>query len=236
MNFKFLHFVYSLVLCSTPVSAEIPGSSGVSFRTFGSSVAPDDLYYDVKGKDTRLIIIESARSPFVKAPVSDTKKIVFYRLVTDPDDVQVREEAAVADISAAGPWPLLIFIQDPKSAKRYQVIAIADDLKAFPFPSCRFINLTAVDLFGKYGEQKLSLEANGFLQIDPQLKSSTDTETRYTMIGMGTPKGPRLLYNNNWAVRPTQRTMVFISSKEEKMHIMRITDDIGLYTPSATED
>ena len=236
MNFKFLQFVFSLVLFFTPVSAEIPDSSGVHFRTLGWTVAPDDLFFDVKGKDTRLLIIKSARSPFVKAPVSDTKKIVFYRLVPGPDDALVREEAAVADVSAAGAWPLLIFTPDPKSAKRYQVIAISDDLKAFPFPSCRFINLTPVNLFGKYGDQKLNLAANGFLQIDPQLKSPTDVETRYTVVSMSTPKGPRLLYSNNWAVRPTQRTLVFISSKEEKMHVMRIPDDIGLYTPPVSED
>jgi len=199
----------------------------VRFRTFGWMTAPDDLYFDSKGRNTKLSIIDSARSEFNDAPT--VKKLVFYRLIPGPEGKPVREEAASVDISAAGPWPLLIFMANPDSPKRYQVAAVSDDLKTFPIPSCRFVNLTKVDIYANYGDQQIKVPAKGIELLDPRLKSATETETRYIRVGMKTPEGPRLLYSNNWVVRPTQRTLVFIFPQDDRMQVMRIADDISLY-------
>jgi hypothetical protein len=232
MKFKLIQIVGCVSLMSiTPVCAEIPDCTGISFRTFGWMVAPDDLYYEVNGRDIRVPVIASARSSFLKVPKVD--RMVFYRLVPGPEEKLVREEAAVVDLSTAGSWPLLIFATQPQEPKRYRVAAIADDLKAFPFPSCRFVNFTPVDLYAKYGDQQVKVAAQGEALLDPGLKSTTDTETRYATVSIHTEQGPRVLYGNNWAVRSNQRTLVFIYAQDQKMQVMRIQDDIALYAEPA---
>ena len=231
MNSKFCRVVVFLVLSWTPVWAQNPPEAGKSsFRTLGWMVSLDDLYYDLNGRDTKFSITEAARSVFSEIP-KDAKKLVFYRLVPGPKDKPVREEAASVDISAAGPWPLLIFMANPDDPKKFRVAAIADDLKAFPFPSCRFVNLTAVDLDANYGDQKVKISAKGIALIDIQTKSSKESDTRYTTVSMKTPEGPRLLYSNYWGVNPSQRTLVFIFSQDKLFQIMRVADHVSTYTP-----
>ena len=126
--------------------AQVPADDGrVHFRTLGWQVAPNDLYFESKGKDIKLSVHESARSVFQLHAKTET--IVFYRLIPGPEGEMVREEACTANISAAGPWPLIVFMKTKESPKRYRVIAISDDLKKFPIPSCRFINLTKFDIY-----------------------------------------------------------------------------------------
>ncbi|MDP3851844.1 MAG: hypothetical protein Q8Q59_15175 [Luteolibacter sp.] len=232
MNSNLFRVVVGLLLTLPSLLAQTPSAEGgIRFRTFGWQLSADDLYYEVKGRDTRISVTDSARSVFNLAPKG--RQIVFYRLVPGPDDKPLREQAATVDIAAAGPWPLLIFTNDPKAPKRYRVAAIADDLKVFPFPSCRFVNFSQVDLYARFGDQKIKLPAKGVERIDPHLKSATETETRYITVSMDTPEGPRLLYSNNWAVRPSHRTLVFIFPQDEQLQIMRIADDIALYAPTA---
>ena len=219
-------WVFSLM----PALAQSPPEVKVRFRTLGWMVAPDDLYYKVKGGDAKVSIIDAARSVFYDAP-TDKKNLVFYRLVPGPDGKNVREPAAEVDISSAGPMPLLIFMGNPDDPKNYRVAAIADDLKAFPFPCCRFVNFTPVELFAKYGDQKVKVAAKGIELIDPRLKSMTEPETRYTSVSMMTEEGPRLLYSNNWVAHPTQRTLVFVFALDGQFHIMRIADSLSLHLP-----
>jgi len=231
MNSKFCRVVVFLVLSWTPVWAQNPPEPGKSgFRTLGWMVSQDDLYYDLAGQDTKLSIIEATRSAFSEIP-KDAKKLVFYRLVPGPKDKPVREEAASVDLSGTGPWPLLIFMANPEAPKHYRVAAIADDLKVFPFPSCRFVNFTPVELDVTYGDQKIKVPAKGIERVDIRTKSSNESETRFATVSMKTPEGPRLLYTNNWVVNPSQRTLAFIFSQDKLFQIICIEDHISLYTP-----
>lgn len=232
MNSNLCRIACGLILCLTPVLAQTSPEPGkVRFRTCGWRVAPDDLYYDLDGRDTKVSIVESGRSAFNDTP-RDAKQIVFYRLVAGPAQAKpVREVAATVNIAAAGPWPLVIFMANPEEPKHYRVAAIADDLKTFPFPSCRFVNLTTVDLYARYGDQKVKVAVKGVERLDPNLKSTTEPETRYTTVSIITPQGPKMLYSNNWAVRPTQRTLVFVFAQDDRLQLMRLGDDLALYTP-----
>jgi hypothetical protein len=232
MKSNLRRWIFALLLSLTPVLAQTetsPEKGGVRFRTFGWMTAPDDLHYDSKGRDTKVSVFDSARSGFHE--LSKVKQLVFYRLLPGPEGKRMQEEAATVDISAAGPWPLLIFRADPDSPKRYQVVAVADDLKAFPFPSCQFVNMTKVDVYANYGDLQIRVAAEGIEMVDPRLKYATETETRYVRIGMKTQEGPRLLYSNNWVVRPTERTLVFVLPLNGRLQVMRITDDMALYVP-----
>ena len=214
----------------TSLFAQAPTEDGrIHFRTFGWQVAPDDLYYDSKGKDNKLTVYNSDRSAFNDYVKSE--QIVFYRLVPGPEGRLIHEEAAIVNLAAAGTWPLLIFTKSPDSPKRYRVAAISDDLKSFPFPSLRFMNLTAVDLYAKFGDQTLKISAKGMEVIDPHITSTDQLETRFTQIATLTEEGPSLLYSNYWVVRPTQRTLVFVFPQDESVQIIRIVDDIAQYIP-----
>ena len=200
-----------------------PEEHKVRFRTLGWQVAADDLLYELKHHDSSISVTEAARSIFFEAPKE--KQIVFYRLVPGPDDKEVREIAATVDISKAGPMPLLLFMADPAAPNHYLVTASADDPKAFPFPSARFINLTAEDLNGSYGVQKFNLPRKGIVQLDPRLNPNGGPQGLLATVSRDTPQGPQLLYNTNWVVRPNYRTLVFIFPQDKRTSVMRITDD-----------
>ncbi len=199
-----------------------PEEHRVRFRTLGWQVAADDLLYELKHHDSSISVTEAARSIFFEAPKG--KQIVFYRLVPGPDDKEVREIAATVDISKAGPMPLLLFMADPAAPNHYLVTASADDPKAFPFPSARFINLTAEDLKVTYGDDKFVLQHKGIVLKDSHLNPKGGPQGLLTTISRDTPQGPQLLYRNNWVVRPNYRTLVFIFSQDKRPCVMRITD------------
>lgn len=233
MSKKLLHFSL-LVLCLSAFAAaglSAMDSGTVRFRTFGALVASDELYYDCKGVETKVALYDSARSNFYE--FTPGKPLVFYRLAKGADGKPVHEEAAVATITNAGVWPLLFFIPNSPVDKRFTVTALADDLKSFPFPSCRFINQSDFAIDCKYGEQAVKLPAHGALLIDPRLKTGTSSETRYTTLSVVTPEGTRLLYSNNWVVRPNQRTLVFIASQGDGIQVTRIVDDQCQYIDPA---
>ena len=226
MTSQLRRFVLYLLLGSTSLFSQgqrpdVP----VHFRTFGFQVAPDDLYYECKGVDVKVVVIDSARSVFIDQ--ATTNSIVFYRLVPGPDGKPVHEDAAVADITDAGPWPLLVFMKNANDPEHYKITVIADDFKSFPFPACRFVNLASMDIDAAYGGQSVKIKAGSIKLINPQLKSAGQTETRYTTLSKSTPQGPYLLYSNNWVVRPTQRTLVFIAPQGDGLQVTRIIDDWG---------
>ena len=223
-----IRLLFLFFISWTTLFAQLPTDDGlVHFRTFGWQVAPGDLYFESKGKDIKLSVIDSARSVFNDH--AKTESIVFYRLVPGPDGKLVHEEAAVVNISAAGQWPLVVFMKTETTPKRYKAVAISDDLKTFPIPSCRFINLTPIELYAKLGDQDMKVPAKGVELLDPHLKSAIEPEARYASIHAMTASGPLMLYSNNWMMRPTQRTMVFIFPQDDTLQVMRIVDDLGQY-------
>ena len=208
--------------------AQVPPDDGrVHFRTFGLQVAPKDLYFESKGKDIKINVMNSTRSVF--QPHAKAETIVFYRLVPGPEGKMVHEEACTANISAAGPWPLIVFMKTNESPKRYRAVAYSDDLKTFPIPSTRFLNLTPFDIYAKHGDQALKVPANGLELLKSELKSTVESETRYTIIKALKGNVPMALYGDNWMMRPTQRTFVFIYPSNDSLEVMPIVDDIAQY-------
>lgn len=223
-----------LILSVTPLfSKETKPDKTVHFRTFGATAATHDLFYHFKGADTKVAVIESARSIFLDH--EDKGPITFYRLVPKSEGKFEREEVASASIEGAGASPLLIFTETADSPKHYQIRVVADDLKAFPFPFCRFINLSPIAIDVSYGGESLHIPPQAIEMIDPRLETSDQPETRYTTLTKPTQNGPVLLYSNNWVVSPNQRTMVVISEEGEGITVTRIVDDKGQYAPLRTK-
>jgi hypothetical protein len=219
---KLLALLYTIIC--TALHAQIPNNEGnIHFRTVGWKVEADDLYYESENKLVKIAVYDSSRSP--NWPHPKTTTITFFRLVPNPEGKLVREEVAIVDVTAAGPKPLLVFMPIPESPKSYRVTAVADDLKVFPVPTSRFINLTLADLYIKFGEQELKLPAKNMALLDPHLKNADIPEARYTMMYVQTANGPLRVYSNNWAVRPTERTLVFIFAEGSALKVMSIVDD-----------
>ena len=226
---KFFRLLIFGLTCLASVMAEVPSDDGlIHFRTFGVHVAPKDLYFESKGKDIKINVANSARSVFQHHANAET--IVFYRLIPGPEGKMVHEEACTVNISAAGPWPLIVFMKTNESPKRYSAVAISDDLKTFPIPSTRFFNLTPIDIYAKHGDQALKVPANSLELLKSELKSYVESETRYTILKAIKDNVPMTLYSNNWVMLPTQRTLVFIYPSYDSLQVMLIVDDIAQYT------
>lgn len=212
------------IVAFSSLTAQVPASGEkIKFCTFGWKVTPDDLYYESEGKVIKLVVYSSSRSTPQDYPKAAT--IAFFRWVSGPEGKLVREEAATVNLGAAGPRPLLVFMATPESPKRYRVAAIADDTKAFPVPSYRFINLTAVEIYIKCGGQTLKLPAQNAGMLDSQLKKVDTPETIQTMIYVVVEDGPLRVYASNRVVRPNERSMVFVFPEDNRLKVMFIADD-----------
>lgn len=201
------------------------------FRTLGWQLSLDDIYYEYKGENTPVQVYASARSTFYEYAPSRTSQpetaadsILFYRLGTNAEGEEIRIPVAQADLSKAGDWPLLIFRPNSSQTSGISVTAISDDLKSFPAPNFRFVNLTPAPLEIQMGKANTTVQAKSMIMIDPKIKGD-GTETRFTTVTVDTQQGPRRIYSNNWAVRPNQRTMVLIMAKDGQLGVQRIVDN-----------
>jgi hypothetical protein len=231
---KFNFFTLALLLFAGPwfLRAQAPDNkSGLNFRTLGWGVSADDLFVKIKGKLQPIMVTDTARSPFY--PHDKTDKIVIYRMLPGPDKEPVPTPIAQANITTAGEWPLLIFLPATTgSPSPYRIVALADDIRSFPASAYRFINLTDMELKIALGDQSHTLKGEGIHQFNLNMKNSTEAETRYVSVSLNTPK-PEILYGNNWAVRPGQRTLVIIFKQNGVMQINRVNDNVAAYTLEA---
>jgi hypothetical protein len=223
--------LFLLALCLAGLAqlrAQAPAADGrLHFRTLGWRVSTTDLFIQRAGQAVPIVVTDTARSPFYAHERAE--RIVLYRLVPGPENKPVPAPIAQVDVSAAGDWPLLVFLPAPEgSPQPYRVVALADDLRSFPAPASRFINLTQVELKASLGDQRFTLAPRGMHQVDPGLKPDSAPETRYAAVAIEGPT-PRLLYGNNWVVRPTQRTLVIIFAQDGAMQINRLVDDVLSY-------
>lgn len=226
-----LRFFFLLLISLGSLHAQAPAEDGrLHFRTLGWMTSASDLFYEQAGKDVAVSVADSSRSVFFTHQPAE--RISFYRLVPGADGKLVRQAAGDADLTQAGQWPLLLFFKTGDGpADPYRIVSLADDLKSFPAPSCRFINLTPVELRASFGDQRFTLASRAMQQITPEVKSDGSPQTRYVTISLPSAQGSRPLYGNNWAVRPAQRTLVIIFPQNSVMQVHRIVDDIGQYTP-----
>ncbi|MBC8038972.1 MAG: hypothetical protein H7Y06_00350 [Opitutaceae bacterium] len=223
-----LLYVCLVALCSAQDNAK---QVGLRFRTFGWQVAADGLLCEIGGKEVPLEVLEASRSRFYD--YSGPLTIVVYRLVPGPEGKKVRQTVATADISAAGRWPLLVFMPDKeKGPEAIRIVPLADDLSAFPAPQFRFVNFTPVMLGLTLGKERVALAPRALHALDPALKSGEGTTTRYFVVSIASEEGPKMLYANNWVVRPTQRTLVFIFATDNALQVRRIVEDVNQFAPS----
>ncbi len=227
MTFKLialLGFIFGLncALAQTPSAAE-----KLQFRTFGWEVSPTDLYYEHQGKDVKLMVTHSARSPFYA--FEKRNELALYKLVPGPEGKMVRKVVAVANLTSAGPWPLIVLRKSGESGDALKAVALADDPKSFPFNTCRFINLTETDLYAKYGEEKLKIPAKGIEAADMKAKSTSEPEVRNTMLVALTGDGPVVIYSNNWVVSHDKRVLVIITHSASGLRVSRISDSADQY-------
>ncbi len=226
-NCYFLPLLFAFCVTSARAQAVDPLEK-MQFRTLGWEVSLKDLYYDYKGKDVKIAVVHSARSPFYALDVGDT--ISFYELIPNPDKPPTRKIVAVADVSTTKPWPLIVFRAGNQPGGMFKVSAIADDPKSFPYNTCRFINLTESDLYAKYGDEQIKIPAKGVESASMKLSSTEKGKIRNTMLVALTGDGPLLVYSNNWIVSHNNRVLVFINPSPSGIRVSRIADSAEQYS------
>ena len=229
MKFKYFFLPLLFVFCFPRVWSQTEDSvDKKQFRTLGWEVSLKDIYYDYKGKDVKVAVVHSARSPFYALDAGDS--ISFYELISNADKPPTRKVVAVADISTTKPWPLIVFRAGNQAEGMFKVTAIADDPKSFPFNTCRFINLTEADLYAKYGGEQIKIPAKGIESASMKLSSTEKGKIRNTMLVALTGDGPLLVYSNNWIVSHNNRVLVFINPSPSGIRVSRIADSAEQYS------
>jgi len=78
---------------------------------------------------------------------------------------------------------------DTAAPNHYQVTAIPDGPKTFPFPSCRFVNLTAVVLNATYGNEKVEVPPKGMAMTYPTPESQRRKPSPFCLCKHGHAAG-----------------------------------------------
>lgn len=216
-----------LILGMNPTLFAQGTSGALHFRTMGWGVAAEDLFYSMGGKDVSVRIFDAGRSGF--QAYSKRKEIRFYRIVKKEDGTEERVIVAKGDLTGSGPTPLLIMTKSKAAPDQLVMTVIADDLKAFPEQTCRFVNFTPLDIGVTVGRKAATIPRGGIQLVDTDL--GNDGSTSYvTVFGMVNGKKLMLSYNN-WVFRPGQRVMVFISvDKDGRPSVIRLVDAVASLT------
>ncbi|MFH1496832.1 MAG: hypothetical protein ABII82_03305 [Verrucomicrobiota bacterium] len=235
-SFSHLGFLVRFVACcllgaalaghaqTAPDASETP-----RFRTLGWGVRASDLHYSLGGKDVPVPVFDAGRSGFHRLPKTDA--IRFYRLVENAEGKVERVTVAEVSLADSGPLPLLVFLPDPADAARYRIVPVADDLKAFPPRSCRFVNLTAVTINATVGDSAVVVPGGGEQVVDTHLGEG-ESSTRYTTVFVDIRDDKLMLAYNNWVFRPGQRTLVFIFlDKQGRPQVVRVVDGVNQLKP-----
>jgi hypothetical protein len=181
------------------------------FRVFGWDDSPTDLNYEFRGKDAALAIIQDNRSVFYD--YTGTAVITFYRLKIGSDGKPVREIAARADLSQAGPWPLILLAKNQAKPERYDARVLRDDLVSFPAGSYAFSNFTGASINGSLGGRLFALQPGQHELIKATPRGNGTTVFAALIKTEERQKVP--IYTNNWAIRPAMRTRVFIRASSD---------------------
>lgn len=179
----------------------------VHFRTLGV-LEPDggDLYYSTDQKDVAIKADENVRSDFYdyKGPAV----VGFYHLKTNPDKTVEHVSVADVDLTGKGDWPLLLVTRGGVAGAAQHILAVPDDLVAFPPSSYRFINRSKSPCSCVLGTDKFVLAPDETKLLKPSLADPAHRAIPVQVTG-GAPV--RLIYTSNWALLAGPRTMVFIN-------------------------
>ena len=183
----------------------------VRFRVFGWDDSPSDLKYAYRGKDAGLVILQDNRSVFYD--YTGPAAIRFYRLKTGGDGKPIREIAARADLSKAGPWPLILLARNQAKPDQYEARVLRDDLISFPSGTYAFSNFSTTPITGSLGGQIFTLSPGEDKVLKGNARENGTTLFAALVKMEDSRKVP--IYTNNWAIQPMKRTRVFIKASPE---------------------
>ena len=181
------------------------------FRFYGWDEPITDLHYNLKGKDTELVIYQDSRSIFYD--YSGPEVLSLYRLKTDADGNVVREMAANANLAKGGSWPLIVISSQQAKPGIYQTVVLKDDLISFPAGSYAFSNFSSTIVGGYLGTEEFVISPGESKLLAGTPKSDSTTLAALFFKVAGNKKEP--IYTNNWAIRPAIRTRVFVKASSE---------------------
>jgi hypothetical protein len=219
-----------LATANAPAEKETGPEGPRGFRTLGCRVSAEEVFYEsadklagagntlVEGKPAK--IFDSARSDFHDR--SGASRIVFFRKLVDAEGKPLRKVVAEADLSKGGPMPLILFIPDPARPETLRTLVLEDDARSFPNTTCRFVNMTPVNLGASLGTKTTTVPPAGTSIIATGLGEKS--ETRFATVTATTGDKTHRLYSNNWVMRPGTRTLILIYSVGGQAEVHRIAD------------
>ncbi len=209
MKSKLLLAVMQAILLSSLFAAEETVSA--TFRVIGPGIPPGGFEFLDKGKPMRVALAPDTRSPVqsYKGPA----KIVF------------REISPVGREFAATLPPtkgllLLVFSVSPDG--RTEIRVFKDDLVSFPMGATFFMNSGAIPLGLRFGAQEFDLAPG-----ESRLVPADSSKTNFVQVLRVGSSGKEVVFSNNWAESPGQRTIVFLSgdtSEPPKVQVSRISE------------
>ena len=177
----------------------------------GPGVKPGVFGFTSNGRPEKLALAPDTRSPVqtYKGPAN----IVFREL----SPVGKEFSAKLPDTK-----DLLLLVFSAPAGGEPKILVLRDDPDSFPMGSTFFLNSGTVPLGLRFGAQAFDI-APGDSSIVPPGASKTS----FVQILRDGSSGSDIVFSNNWAASPGQRTIVFLSndsSEPPKISVSRISE------------
>ena len=202
-----------------PVSAQDNAATDSYFRTVGTGVTTNDLYFSANDKDKNINVSDGFRSIIYKG--TGAGLLTFYTISKGPDGKQVDTTVAQADVSRAGTLALLTFSPDPATPGHYIVEVLPDDLITFPLGSYRIVNRTPQMVKVTLGPKSVNVAPHATQLVVYPLPTGTPTLVAkvYTASSDNILKP---IYADTWGYNGQFRTDILISQREGPDHFLAV--------------
>ncbi len=209
MKSKLLLAILQAFLISSLFAAE--DTVSVAFRVIGPGRPPGEYEFAGKGKPVRVAVAPDTRSP-----------VQSYR---GPAKITFREISPVARefvATLASTKDLLLLVLSVTPDGRPEIRVLKDDPVSFPMGSTFFMNSGTVPIGLRFGAQSFDLAPG-----ESRLVQADSSKTNFVQVLRDGSSGKEVLFSNNWAESPGQRTLVFLTgdtSEPPKVKVSRISE------------
>jgi hypothetical protein len=203
-----LSAAFALVASTAFASSE---NVSVSFRVIGPGMKPGMFQFASNGNPAKVALAPDTRSPV--------------QVYKGPADIVFRELSPVGKEFAAklpDTKDLLLLVFSAPADGEPKILVFRDDLDSFPMGSTFFLNSGTVPLGLRFGAQAFDIAPGESSLVPPG-----SSKTSFVQILRDGSSGKDVVFSNNWAASPGQRTIVFLSndsSEPPNISVSRISE------------
>ncbi len=211
---------------------EEAGGVRVELMSIGWEGVIEDLKYESEGEEKSMTVYSRGFAPPVKYRGNPVVEFFRTEPAPEPGDPPVKKVVGRVSLPAGANRALLFFRREETAPDEvYQIVAMNNDVAAFPEGGFRFFNFTRDTIVGSGGGRAVSVGSGKAEIVRPSGDENGNFEIR---LGRQMAGGLETLYSSVWTANPRRRTTVFLlpsGSRIEDLEVRKFVENMVLETP-----